>query len=57
MVVVVVVVLVVVVVVVLVVLVVVGGLISRVPDQNGVSQACYTVEIHHSGPEPSKLSN
>ena len=28
--------------------------ISRVPDQNGVSQAWYVVEIHHSGQEPSK---
>ena len=27
--------------------------ISRVPDQNGVSQARYIVEIHHSGWEPS----
>ena len=27
---------------------------SRVPDQNGISQACYIVEIYHSGPEPSK---
>ena len=27
--------------------------ISRVPDQNGVSQAWYIVEIHHSGREPS----
>ena len=27
--------------------------ISRVPDQNGVSQAGYIVEIHHSGREPS----
>ena len=27
--------------------------ISRVPDQNGVSQACYIVKIHHSGPEPA----
>ena len=24
---------------------------SRVPDQNGVSQARYIVEIHHSGQE------
>ena len=23
--------------------------ISRVPDQNGISQACYIVQIHHSG--------
>ena len=30
--------------------------ISRVPDQNGISQACHIVEIHHSGPEPSILS-
>ena len=30
--------------------------ISRVPDQNGVSQACYTVEIYHSAPEPSMLT-
>ena len=28
-------------------------LILRVPDQNGVSQAWYTVEKHHSGWEPS----
>ena len=27
--------------------------ISRVPNQNGVSQAWYIVEIHHSGREPS----
>ena len=27
---------------------------ARVPDQNGVSQAWYIVEIHHSGWEPSK---
>ena len=27
---------------------------SRVPDQNGVSQAWYIVEIHHSGRKPSK---
>ena len=27
---------------------------SRVPDQNGVSHACYIVEIDHCGPEPSK---
>ena len=27
--------------------------ISRVPGQNGVSQAWYIVEIHHSGGEPS----
>ena len=26
---------------------------SRVPGQNGISQACYIVEIYHSGPEPS----
>ena len=25
----------------------------RVPDQNGISQVCYIVEIYHSGPEPS----
>ena len=25
----------------------------RVPDQNGISQACRIVEIYHSGPEPS----
>ena len=31
-------------------------LISWVPDQNGVSQAWYIVEIHHSGPEPSICS-
>ena len=28
--------------------------ISGLPDQNGVSQACYIVEIYHSGPEPSR---
>ena len=27
---------------------------SRVPDQNGVSQAWYIVQIHHSGWKPSK---
>ena len=27
--------------------------ISRVPDQNSVSQACYIVKIHHSGGESS----
>ena len=27
--------------------------ISRVPDWNSISQACYIVKIHHSGPEPS----
>ena len=27
--------------------------ILRVPDQNGISQACFIVEIYHSGPEPS----
>ena len=26
---------------------------ARVPDANGISQACYIVEIDHSGPEPS----
>ena len=25
---------------------------SRVLDQNDISQACYIVKIHHSGPEP-----
>ena len=30
--------------------------ISRVPDQNGVSQAWYLVEIHHSGWKPSILA-
>ena len=29
---------------------------SRVPNQNGVSQAWYIVEIHHSGREPSKFN-
>ena len=29
------------------------GLISRVPDQNGVSQAWHIVEIHYSGWKPS----
>ena len=28
----------------------------RVPDQNGVSEACYIVEIYHSGRESSKLN-
>ena len=27
--------------------------ISMVPDQNGISQACYIIKIYHSGPEPS----
>ena len=27
--------------------------ISRVPGQNGVSQACHVVKIYHSGPKPS----
>ena len=27
--------------------------LSRVPDQNGISQACDIVQICHSGPEPS----
>ena len=27
--------------------------IQRVPDQNGVSQECYILEIYHSGLEPS----
>ena len=27
--------------------------ISRIPDQNGISKACYMVEIYHSGLEPS----
>ena len=31
------------------------GCVSRVPDQNGMSQACYIVKIYHSGPEPSIL--
>ena len=33
--------------------------ISRVPDENGVSRLYNMLEIHHSGPEPSKfcLSN
>ena len=30
-----------------------GGYTTRVPDQNGISRACYIVEINHSGPEPS----
>ena len=30
---------------------------SRVPDQNGTSQAGYVVEINHSGPEPPKCSS
>ena len=30
-----------------------AGLILRSPDQNGVSQAWYVVEIHHSGRKPS----
>ena len=29
---------------------------SRVPDQNGVFQACYIVEIYHSGPKPSYVA-
>ena len=29
-------------------------IISRVPEQNGVSQASYVVDIHHSGREPSR---
>ena len=29
------------------------SIISRVPDQNGISQACYIVMIYHSGQEPS----
>ena len=29
---------------------------SRVPDQNGISQACCIVEIYHSGLEPSKYT-
>ena len=24
-----------------------------VPDQNGITQACYLIEIYHSGPDPS----
>ena len=32
------------------------GYISRVPDQNGVSQAWYVAELHHSGQKPSKFS-
>ena len=28
-------------------------IISRVPDQKGISQACYIVEIYHSGLELS----
>ena len=28
---------------------------SRIPDQNGVSQALYIVDIHCSGWKPSKL--
>ena len=32
-----------------------GLSISRVPDQNGISQACYIVEIYHSGLELSIL--
>ena len=27
-------------------------LISRIPDQNGISQACYIIEVYHSGREP-----
>ena len=30
-----------------------SGQTSRVLKQNGISQACYIVEIYHSGPEPS----
>ena len=29
------------------------SIISRVPDQNGISQTCYIVEIYHFGPELS----
>ena len=29
---------------------------SRVSDQDGISQACYIVEINHFGLEPSKLT-
>ena len=29
------------------------GYLSRVPDQNGISEAFYVVEIYHSSPEPS----
>ena len=29
------------------------GNISRVLDHNGISQACYIVEMYHSGPDPS----
>ena len=29
-----------------------GWCILRVPDQNGISQAYYFVEIYHSGPDP-----
>ena len=28
------------------------GYILRVPDQNGIAQACYIVKIYHSDPEP-----
>ena len=27
----------------------------RTPNQTDISQACFIVEIYHSGPEPSKL--
>ena len=30
---------------------------TRVPDQNSVSQAWYTLEIHHSGWKPLKCTN
>ena len=28
----------------------------NVSDQNGISEACYIVEIHHSAQEPAKCS-
>ena len=30
---------------------------SRLPNQNGIFQACHIVQIHHSGPEASKCSH
>ena len=29
---------------------------TRVPDQNGISQACHMVEMHHSGRQPSGMT-
>ena len=32
------------------------NIIRRVPDENGIFQACCIVEIYHSGPEASIIS-